>query len=282
MTSNAARLWLEHSLKSAGIESATAEARWMLERLFSLTGLHYHNLRQGSPDSSVFPQSDLRPVSSFLYTQVVLDAEQETLLRGWLERRINREPLQYILGVAPFYALELKVNPNVLIPRPETERLTELVLEHVFKISHAKILDVGTDISRAALEVAKQNAKKYDLNIKFFKSDLLQNSSVQTFAKTCDVLVANLPYLPQSDKQTVSPEVRHDPDLALYAGEDGLDIFRRLEQEAFEVVGANTLCFFELDPRNIDTAFDICRRWKTRLVQGDLTQRRRFLKLRKI
>jgi release factor glutamine methyltransferase len=290
MTIAETKLWLEQTLLKAGIESASAEARWLLEHLFSVTELpteYQDRVQQGAKAAS-------------LNVQIGLDSEQEKLLKRWLERRVAREPLQHILGVAPFYGLELTVNSKVLIPRPETERLVEIVLEHIKGISSPKILDVGTgsgaialalkherpdakvmavDISGAALTVAKQNAEKYKLNIAWLESDLLQNSSVQNFAKSCDVLVANLPYLPVSDKQQVSPEVLHDPDVALYAGADGLELFCRLELEAFKTVREQTFCFFELDPRNIDAACQLCQRWGKQEVLEDLTGRKRFLKL---
>jgi release factor glutamine methyltransferase len=285
MTIAEARRWLEQTLSKAGIESAEAEARWLLERLF---------LQKDSVRQSGF--------SHLQSPQISLAQEQESLLRHWLERRVRREPLQHILGSAPFYGLELTVNPDVLIPRPETERLVELVLAHAEKSSSPNLLDVGTgsgaialalkherpdatvaalDISAAALRVAKQNAEKYKLDVTWLESDLLQHKTVQTFAKSCDVLVANLPYLPVSDKHHVSPEVLHDPDLALYAGEDGLGLFRRLEREAFKLLRAQTYCFFELDPRNIETAYKLCLHWEVREVYEDLTERRRFLKLAK-
>jgi release factor glutamine methyltransferase len=267
--------WLEQTLRAAGTESPEADAKWMLEHLLSRQLV----LTQ--------PQRELtRP-------------EFETLTT-WLERRIKREPLQHILGVAPFYGLELTVNSNVLIPRPETERLAQLVLETIKLTKNPKILDVGTgsgaialaikhehpdapvlatDISTKALTVARRNSEKYNLDVMFLESDLFQHPDAQTFAKTCDVLVANLPYLPLNDKKAVSTEVLHDPDLALYAGDDGLELFRRLEKEAFAILQTKALCFFELDPRNVETAFDLCQRWQGREVLEDLVGRKRFLKL---
>lgn len=298
MTIAEARRKLEQTLGKAGIESANAEARWLLEHLFSVTPkptVQSSTFQQGDPERS-------RMGSPLQNVNIELNAEQLELLNQWTQRRSKREPLQHILGVAPFYGLELNVNSNVLIPRPETERLVEIVLEHIKEVSKPNLLDVGTgsgaialtlkherpdanvmavDISGKALAVAKQNAEKYKLDVQWLESDLLENPAVQTFAKTCDVLVANLPYLPQSDKQSVNPEVLHDPDVALYAGEDGLEVFRRLEQQAFGTVQPKTLCFFELDPRNIDAAFELCQRWGSRERLEDLVGRKRFLELQK-
>jgi release factor glutamine methyltransferase len=292
MTLLEARQMLDQSLRSAGIESAEAEARWLLEHLLLITS-------NQTQTSKTFQQGGFSPLQT---VKIEINSEQLELLNQWTERRIKREPLQHILGVAPFYGLELSVTPDVLIPRPETERLAELVLESVKSLKAPKILDVGTgsgaialaikherpdamvmatDISAKALDIAKQNAKKYKLDVMWLESNLLQYPEARAFAKTCNVLVANLPYLPVSDKESVSPEVLHDPDLALYAGHDGLELFRRLEGEAFETVQPKTLCFFELDPRNVEIAFDLCQRWQRREVLEDLVGRKRFLKLLK-
>jgi release factor glutamine methyltransferase len=293
MTFSEAIHWLEQTLTEAGIESARAEARWLLEHLFSITSTQTEHTKTSQ-------QGGFSPLPT---VKVELTQGQEILLKHWVQRRIKREPLQHILGVAPFYGLELTVNSNVLIPRPETERLVEITLEYIKGTSSPKILDVGTgsgaialalkherpdakvmavDISTKALAVAQQNAEKYKLDIEWLESNLLNHPTVQTFAKTCDVLVANLPYLSSSDKAKVSPEVLYDPDLALYAGEDGLDVFRRLERQAFALIQPKTLCIFELDPRNIEVAFELCQRWKIREGLEDLVNRKRFLKLRKI
>jgi release factor glutamine methyltransferase len=287
-----ARTWLEQTLTRAGIESASAEARWLLEHLFSIT------IRQ-QDTKQLFQQGGFSPWSN---VQIELNSEQENLLKHWLERRIQREPLQHLLGVAPFYGLELIVNSNVLIPRPETERLVEIVLENIKFVKNPRVLDVGTgsgaialaikherpdasvmatDISDKALEFARQNAEKYGLELTFIESDLLGASEVQAFAKRCDVLVANLPYLPESDKDNVSPEVSHDPEFALYAGVDGLDLFRQLNQQAFRIVSNTCVCLFELDPRNIETASAISHFWTQQEVLEDLVGRKRFLKIQK-
>lgn len=229
-----------------------------------------------------------------------LTSEQEKIFVNWLERRANREPLQHILGVAPFYGLELAVNPNVLIPRPETERLTELVLEAVKEMPAPKILDVGTgsgaialalkherpdavvmatDVSEVALSVAEENARRLGLEVSFALSDLLADPAVQTFAKEADVLVSNLPYLPDDDRNAVSPEVQRDPATALYSGVDGLEHFRRLESEAFLLVRPGALCLLELDGRNVREAAKVASRWAKTEVLEDLTGRERFLGL---
>jgi len=237
-----------------------------------------------------------------LNRQEVLTKAQRETLDVWLERRRNREPLQHILGVAPFYGLELNVTPDVLIPRPETERLVELVLNDISELASPKILDVGTgsgavalalkqekpdavvmatDVSEAALRVARRNARDLGLEVSFVLSNLLTNDEVETFARTLDILVANLPYLPERDRETVSPEVDHDPHLALYAGADGLDLFKRLATQAFKLLKPGVLCWLELDPRNVLEAANSSKKWAEVAVFTDLVHRKRFLKLKR-
>ena len=235
-----------------------------------------------------------------LNRQEVLTKAQRETLDVWLERRQNREPLQHILGVAPFCGLELNVTPDVLIPRPETERLVELVLKDISGIASPRILDVGTgsgavalalkqeksdaliratDVSEAALRVARRNAGELGLEVTFQVSDLLANSELVKFVQDLNVLVANLPYLPDSDRETVSPEVQRDPHLALYSGANGLDLFRRLEAQAFKLLKPGALCWLELDPRNVLKAANSCKRWAEVSVFTDLTNHKRFLRL---
>jgi release factor glutamine methyltransferase len=189
MTLLEARRMLEHSLRNAGIESPEAEARWMLEHLFLITS-------KSNEHDNKFQQGGFSPLPT---VNVEINAEQLELLNQWLERRSKREPLQHILGVAPFYGLELAVNSNALIPRPETERLVELVLQAIKPLRSPKILDVSTgsgaialaikherpdaivmasDISPNALDVAKQNAEKYNLHVVWLESDYY---TIQTF-----------------------------------------------------------------------------------------------------
>ena len=172
-------------------------------------------------------------------------------IRELLNLRIRRVPLQYGLGVQHFYGLAFKVNPSVLIPRPETECLVAFVIQNV---GHAalKILDigvgsgaivvtlahhlkscafVGSDISDEALIVAKENALMNGVSgrISWVKSDLFSQMSDERF----DMIVSNPPYIPKCDAASLAPEVYDfEPHLALFGGEDGLDLYRRLIPDA--------------------------------------------------
>lgn len=160
-----------------------------------------------------------------------------------LERRENREPIAYILGYKEFYGRKFTVSPDVLIPRPETEAIINLAKE----LKPRKILDVGTgsgciavtlkleipesdvsavDISPKALTVAGQNAANLGAKIAFQESDLL--SKVQS---KYDLIVANLPYV-DKNWDWLSPELAYEPDLALYAEDEGLYDIKRLVCQA--------------------------------------------------
>ena len=185
-----------------------------------------------------------------------LTAEEETRYENVLAQRATGMPSQYITGHQEFWGLDFVVSPAVLIPRPETEHLVEKALALAARFAHPRIVDVGTgsgaiavalarhlsqaqiaavDISAAALDIARENAGRNAVSdrIRFLLGDLLAPVRDERF----DVVVSNPPYVPVVDRESLSVEVReHEPALALFAGEDGLDAYRRLIPEAFEVV----------------------------------------------
>ena len=277
MTVFEARTWLAGRLSAVGVPSPAVEADLLLGTVLELNRTDF-----------------------VLARWQTLSAEQERTLSRWLVRRARGEPLQHILGVAHFYGLELKVTPAVLIPRPETERLVELALETAKALRSPRLLDVGTgsgavalafkherpdasvmatDVSMAALQVAAENRASYGLEVSFVLSDLLAAPEVRAFAASLDLLVANLPYLPDTDRAWVGSEVRRDPELALYSGPDGLEHFRRLEREAYSLLKKGAVSLLELDPRNVRQAQSETRGWAAATVLSDLTGRERFLRL---
>jgi release factor glutamine methyltransferase len=172
-------------------------------------------------------------------------------LAALVARRAAHEPLQYLTGEQEFFGLPLRVTPATLIPRPETEHLVEAVL--AWAQNHTgplRILDVGTgtgaiaialakhlmnaqvtacDLSTAALTVAEENARTHEVSVRFVESDLLAAFAGESF----DAVVSNPPYVPIGDAAEMQPEVRDfEPHSALFAGEDGLVIYRRLIIEA--------------------------------------------------
>jgi release factor glutamine methyltransferase len=269
----------EVRLERAGVESAAAEARLLVAELLACS-----------------------PAELGLRYARALSGEEQMRLASWLARRERREPLQHILGQAHFYGLKLRVSPEVLVPRPETERLVELGLERLAAVRRPRVLDVGTgsgalalafkherpdavvtasDVSAAALEIARENAARLGLAVTFVLSDLLDAPELREALPTFDLLVVNPPYLPLADKARVSPEVQADPELALYAGEDGLAVFKRLERQANAGLKEGAYLLAELDPRNVREAAALSRAWRSCEVLCDLLGRERFLLLRK-
>ncbi len=185
-----------------------------------------------------------------------LTGEQAQRYFTFLERRFHGEPIQYITGEAEFYGLAFRVTPDVLIPRPETEHLVEQAIAFAGDFQHPRIVDIGTgsgaiaialahhlpqarmtsiDISEKALAIAKENAARNQVagRIRFLHGDLLAPVERERF----DLVVSNPPYIPEADRDTLSVEVRdHEPALALFAGADGLAVYRRLIPAAQEAL----------------------------------------------
>lgn len=172
---------------------------------------------------------------------------------GVIERRRTGEPIQYITGEAEFYALPFRVTRDVLIPRPETEHVVERVLELASGFVAPRIVDVGTgsgaiavavarnlpgatvtatDVSPAALAVACENAVHNGVaeRVRFLHGDLLEPVAGESF----DIVVSNPPYVAEIDRETMAVEVRDfEPAQALFAGQEGNAIYRRLVPQAF-------------------------------------------------
>lgn len=280
---NDVRRWLEHHLAPIS-DSPQVEAWQLLEALLEL------------------------PKHALISSPITLNDDHKQTLAHWLARRLAREPLQYILGYAHFYGYRLQVTPAVLIPRPETEVLVHAALEHLTTHlrtrSHAPtVIDVGTgsgaiaitikracpqatviasDVSHGALELAQHNAQQLNADITFVHGSLLTPPALQQAAQQADVIVANLPYLPASDRYWLSPEVLHEPEQALFAGADGLSLAETLMQDAFTWLPAGATLLLELDPRNVERACALAaeaQTWSQKNVLTDLAGRKRFLLL---
>jgi len=195
--------------------------------------------------------------SLYAYPELELTPEELSRYNGMLERRLGGEPLQYITGHQEFWGLDLVVNPSVLIPRPETEHAVETALELLRRVEAPHIIDVGTgsgcialalaseleradvravDRSGAALEVARLNARRLGLErIRFAQSDLL--AACLPTGPAFDLVISNPPYVGEREADKLPIEVReHEPHGALFAGEEGLDIYRLLIPQAAPVL----------------------------------------------
>jgi len=193
-------------------------------------------------------------LSLYLNKDISLDKKKSALISCVLQRRIKGEPIQYILGKTEFAGLEFKVDKNVFIPRPETEVLVEAVF-NLARIHGAplNILDIGTgsgcigvslakflshtditatDISSLALKVAKFNANLNNVSgkIKFIQSDMFADARLQK--EKFDIIVSNPPYVVSAEIDSLAPEVRCEPRIALDGGRDGLDFYRKIIKTA--------------------------------------------------
>jgi release factor glutamine methyltransferase len=187
--------------------------------------------------------------------------DDQVIYQGLIERRLRFEPIQYIVGEQEFYGLPFRVDGAVLIPRPETELLVEAVLGRVS--GAVRIVDVGTgsgaiavtlakmlpeatvtgvDLSVAALAVARENAARNGTAVRMLESDLLGAVAGERF----EVVVSNPPYIPEGDRPTLHAEVREfEPEGALFAGVEGMDVYRRLVPAAAAVLTPGGLLAME-------------------------------------
>jgi len=201
----------------------------------------------------------------YLRFEEPLTKSQLATLRGWVKRRKDHEPAQYIIGKAGFYNIELNINSDVLIPRPESEVLVDQVLRHVSKSDKLSILDIGTgsgcialaiahelpntkiisiDNSEKAIELAKSNAQHLQLNnVGFQCVDVLSEKIDKQF----DVVVSNPPYIPKSEINELMPEVSDfEPHSALTDNADGLIFYRRFIEISNIILKAGGWFFVEV------------------------------------
>ncbi len=181
----------------------------------------------------------------------------------WLQRRLKREPIAYILGHKEFYGRDFMVSPTVLIPRPESETIIEilkglelgtiidigtgsgcLAVSAKLEIPDSKV--IATDISEDALQVARQNANGLNTTITFVISDLLAGVKNIT-TKNQIVVIANLPYVDKNWE--VSPETKFEPSQALFATDDGLKLVKKLIIQAQKKLRKGDNLLLEADPR---------------------------------
>jgi release factor glutamine methyltransferase len=224
---------VQRVLAAAGVEAADREARWLIEYALNLTGS-----------------------SRLLDGASGVDGNGLAKVKALVVRRTAREPLQYILGTQEFCGLEFEVNPDVLIPRPETELLAQEVIRRLPQGIRATIVDVGTgsgclavtlaravpnatvvaiDLSAPALHTAKRNARRHGVaaTILWLEGDLLAPLSDVCGHRTVTAIMANPPYIGESEWIGLQPEVgRYEPRIALIAGTRGTEIHERLLHDA--------------------------------------------------
>ena len=210
-------------------------------------------------------------LNQWTMTDLLIHLNQPAVVGLWeqmeslLIRLSNFEPLQYITGQAEFYGREFIVSPDTLIPRPETEELVEKIITFLAKYSGGKVLEIGVgtgciihtlalecpdysyqgvDISEGALEVAKKNKEKYKLNnVSLYLSDVFQEVSLQKFI----AIISNPPYIDVSEKNVMDESVlRFEPELALFAEDKGLAIYRNIAENLENYLLEEGQAFFEI------------------------------------
>lgn len=273
--------WGERMLRDAGIENSRQEAEILLS--FSMETPFKFLLTRLNEEVS--------PTVRINYQKLVM-------------KRQDQHPLQYLTGIQHFMSLAFEVNEDVLIPRWDTERLVEVVLELLKKRDQPWVIDVGTgsgaiavslakyydrvnifalDISSHALEVAKRNAYRHGVEerIVFLSGDLLSpilNSPLYKNIKF-DAVVSNPPYIPQGQIKDLPKDVQKEPYLALDGGEDGLTCYRDLLPQAKNVLKPGGYVLLEIGFDQAKDVGEICRAngFEDILVSRDYGQRDRVI-----
>jgi len=192
-----------------------------------------------------------------------LDEDRLKKLNGWLSERENDRPLQYVLGNTCFMGLDFFCDERALIPRQDTETLCELALHRMQHVKNPKALDLCTgtgaiglsmkhyrpdadmtltDLSEGALSLAKKNAEALGLKVRFRQGDLWDAVEGEMF----DFILSNPPYLTERDMDELMEEVRHEPEMALRAGEDGLIFYRRIAERLQDFLNEGGEAFLEI------------------------------------
>lgn len=186
----------------------------------------------------------------YAYAERPVAPDEANRIARLMERRLEGEPLQYVLGYTEFFGLRIEVEPSVLIPRPETEAVVRAALDLLEPLTEPRILDVGTgsgcialaladrrrdaaiegcDRSEAALDVARRNAEALDLPVRLRRADLDDESPLWDEAGSYDLIVSNPPYVPPDERSGLDREVRDfEPAEALFTPGDPLHYYRSL------------------------------------------------------
>lgn len=251
----------------------------------AMTSLIFHHLK-GWNATDMIINAD-RPVSDYVLEKT----------RDFLDRLDSGEPLQYILGEARFYGMDLKVSPAVLIPRQETEELVDLVVREN-KGDDLRVLDIGTgsgaiaialsrnlpfsrvtaiDISAAALAVARENASALHARIELLEQDVFTYAPAPG---SFDIIVSNPPYIARSESKDMDSNVLdHEPHMALFVPDDDpLLYYSRIAEIGRSALAGHGRLYFEINPRFADILATMLRTegYADVRIIDDISHRRRF------
>jgi len=233
------------------------------------------------------------------YEEPINQTERETY-RGYIKRRLGGEPLAYIVGHKEFMSLDFRVSADVLIPRPDTEVLVETAVRLAQVQDIKRICDVGTgsgaiavslavylplaeiyaiDLSPAALNIARENARIHNAAVHFLEGDLLEPiDKMEKF----DMITANLPYITSAQIEELDAGVKDwEPRMALLAPGDGLDIYRRLLPQAYQILNPGGYVLWEIDPRQAEAAKCMMKDFEEVEIIKDEAGRDRLIKARR-
>ncbi len=226
------------------------------------------------------------------------ESNWENLTTFWLESLLNHKPIQYVFNRAFFGTLDLYVNENTLIPRPETEELCQLILDHPRNQSTTKhqVLDIGTgsgcipiwlkynrkewqisaiDISKEALSVAQKNAEKYKTQIDLQQIDILTLDRVK---EDYSIIISNPPYIPEKEKNRLNKNVTNfEPHLALYVEDNDPLIFYKKIANLFEYKTSVEQIWLEIDPETAEINCAIFNKIGVAQIINDYSGNPRFI-----
>ncbi|MFW5980422.1 MAG: peptide chain release factor N(5)-glutamine methyltransferase [Halanaerobiaceae bacterium] len=213
---------------------------------------------------------DMERIKLYVNYDYPLTEKELNEYRKRIVKRGDHIPVAYITGHKEFMSLDIAVNKKVLLPRPETELLVEKIIDWCKEkeLESPNIVDVGTgsgailvslgyyikkakilgiDISQEALEIARKNIKKHEMQerLKVIQGDLLR-PLLKMNKTNVDVVVSNPPYIKKEKMETLPPEVKKEPDLALNGGKDGVEIYKKLIPQAFQVLKENGFLILEI------------------------------------
>lgn len=283
---------------------------WTIKDLLQWTTRYFSDkgINESRLEAEILLAHVLKKDRVYLYAnyEAPVNTNERAIYKEYIKRRIKSEPIAYITGHKEFMSLDLFVSPEVLIPRPETELLVEIALKEARDMNPVRIVDVGTgsgaiavslayyhkhaqvyasDISLPALEIARQNAGRHHVNIDFRAGSLLDSflpGQAEEPVDYFDIIVANLPYVPETDRATLELQVRnYEPHGALFAGEDGLDLYRQLIPQARMLMQAGAVLLFEIDPRQQALIPSFMQGFSPVKVINDATGRARVVQARR-
>ena len=236
-----------------------------------------------------------------LADEINLNESNQNLFLSALERLKTLEPIQYVLGKTTFMDLEFKVNSSVLIPRPETEELVRLMLKE--DLDGKEILDIGTgsgciaislaknlpnakvsalDISKDALEIAKENAKSNNVDIEFINADIFEYKSEKKY----DIIVSNPPYVLESEKMLMKQNVlNYEPEIALFVDDiNALKYYESVIKFSLNNLNPQGQIFFETNENYKDELNKLAQNYEYNIIEFklDINDKNRFLILSKV